>query len=242
MQDKTDISPRDLAFLKEKFKEESELGLAIDRLRNHEPLAYVLGEWYFYREVYTVSKDCLIPRSDTEHLVEQAIKLLPHGGKFADLCTGSGCIAISTLAARTDATAVCCDISKGALSLAEQNAKRNNVSDRLEIRNGDILSEDVLSGEMYDMILSNPPYIESDIIDTLQAEVRHEPRIALDGGSDGLVFYRRLLSCYKYHIKKGGYLIMEIGYNQGESLKQLCGCEIIKDYGGNDRVAVLKIL
>ncbi len=237
---KVEISRRDMELLCEKFKDGDELSAAIKRLEAREPLAYVLGEWYFYGETYTVSPDCLIPRQDTEHLVDKAISLLPPDGKFADLCTGSGCIAISTLVHRPDTRAVCVDISEGALAIASRNARENGVSERLEFRLGDVLSDDVLSSEMYDIILSNPPYIASEVIDTLEEEVRREPRIALDGGDDGLVFYRRLISTYLKHVKQGGYLIMEIGYDQGAKLRELCDCEIYKDYGGNDRVAIVK--
>lgn len=241
LSDGTEISDRDISLLKEKFKDESAFNKALLRLQDHEPLAYILGEWYFYDEVYYVSPDCLIPRPDTEHLVDKIIKLLPCGGTFADLCTGSGCIAISALAHRPDAKAFAVDISEKALSLAKANAVRNAVSERIEFSKGNVLSEDVLGYRMFDMIVSNPPYIATDVIDTLEAEVLSEPRIALDGGSDGLLFYRRLLGAYKDHIKNGGFLIMEIGYDQGDALKKMCNCDIIKDYGGNDRVAILKI-
>lgn len=233
------ISERDLLLLREKFKDEPSLEEAKRRLLAHEPLAYILGEWYFYNEVYTVSPACLVPRPETEHLVDELIRRLPQGARFADLCTGSGCIAISTLAARPDLTAVAIDISPDALTLAEENARRNSVAERISFRCGNILTEDPLGEECFDAIVSNPPYIASDIISTLSPEVQCEPRLALDGGKDGLLFYRRFLSSFRHHLTANGLMLFEIGYDQGDALRALASCQILKDYSGNDRVAIL---
>lgn len=226
--------------LREKFPEKSDYDEALKRLVNREPLAYILGEWYFYSEKYKVSPDCLIPRPETEHLVDSVIKLAPKDAYIADLCTGSGCIAISTLCHRPDIKALCVDISGKALEIAKYNAKANNVSNRMEFINNDVLSGEVLNDKLFDIIVSNPPYIVSSVIDTLQPEVHFEPRLALDGGADGLDFYRVLFTEYKKNVKDGGYIICEIGYDQGDSMRSLYGCEILKDYSGNDRVAILK--
>ncbi len=235
------ISERDDRLLREKFGDGTEYNAARKRYEIGEPLAYILGEWYFYGEVYKVSPDCLIPQPDTEHLVDKLIKLLPINGRFADLCTGSGCIAISSLAHRKDSSAVAVDISDGALMLACENAGINGVSERLELKKADILKQSALGDDTFDIIVSNPPYIKTDVIKTLDSEVRAEPLIALDGGRDGLDFYRAIIGRYSKNVKKGGYMILEIGYDQADDIKKLCDCEIFKDYGGNDRVAVIRL-
>lgn len=238
---KKQLSLRDDKMLKERFACEEEYNEAKKRYIMGEPLAYVLGEWYFYDEVYKVSPDCLIPQPDTEHVVDKLIELLPQNGSFADLCTGSGCIAISALAHRKDAKAIAVDISDGALKLALENAVLNGVEGRLSFKKADILTRSALEDDKFDIIVSNPPYIKTDVIKTLDPEVRAEPLIALDGGKDGLDFYRVLINEYSKNVKKGGYMIFEIGYDQADDLRSLCKCDIFKDYGGNDRVAVLPV-
>ncbi len=222
---------------------------AIELREKHYPLQYILGEWYFFAEKYIVDENCLIPRSDTEILVEKAIELLPKDGFFADFCTGSGCIAISTLAHRGDCTAFALEISSGALALAKKNASLNGVSDRLSFLEADVLGDIHVTsnddGGVFDAILSNPPYIRTSVIDTLSDEVKKEPRIALDGGDDGLVFYRTILEKHTHLLKKNGFILFEIGYDQGDEISSLAhengfDCEIIKDLSGCDRVAFLK--
>lgn len=222
------------------------LEAAIARRCAREPLQYILGEWDFFRQTYTVSPDCLIPRADTEILVEAAIRHLPRGAHFADLCTGSGCIAISTLAERPDTTALAVDKFPEALALAEQNAVRNGVRDRLETACADVLAPDFrLQEASLDAILCNPPYIRTDVLATLSPEVHAEPRAALDGGEDGLLFYRTVLNTQLHALKPDGFVLFEIGYDQGEALLELgrkAGFEtarILRDFGKNDRVVVL---
>ncbi len=227
--------------LTEKFPIKEDRNAALLRLTGGEPFAYVIGEWYFYGESYKVSPDCLIPRPETEHLVDELIRSLPQNAVFADLCTGSGCIAISTLVHRPDVTAISVDISEGALSLAKENAALNGVSDRITFINADILKGDALGEAKVDAIASNPPYIRTDIIPTLSEQVRHEPFIALDGGEDGLDFYRLIFNEYKINVKDGGFIICEIGYDQREEMTSLFSCEVKKDYSGCDRVAILHI-
>ncbi len=142
------LSKRDEALLRNKFPDPRDYEQAVRRLENREPLAYVLGEWYFYDEVYRVSPACLVPRPDTEHLVEELIRRLPKGAVFADLCTGSGCIAISTLAHRPDCRAVAVDLSKDALALARENASLNGVADRVEFRHADVLASAALGDKV----------------------------------------------------------------------------------------------
>ena len=231
------ISERDRQLLREKFPDDRSYEAALRRLNDREPLAYLLGEWYFYDEVYEVSPACLIPRPETEHLVEELIRTLPRNAVFADLCTGSGCIAVSVLAHRSDVSAVAVDLSKEALTLAERNALRNGVAERVCFLRSDILKENPLKDALFDAIVSNPPYIATEVIETLAPEVKREPRIALDGGEDGLLFYRRLFDEFPRNLKEDGFLLCEIGYDQGAAMRELFGCTVRKDYSGNDRVA-----
>ncbi len=216
---------------------------AAKKRAEHFPLQYILGEWCFYKQTYEVTPDCLIPRSDTEILVEEAIKSLPLGARFADLCTGSGCIAVSTLCERPDTTAVAVDKFPNTLSLAARNAARNRVSDRFEPLLCDLLAQDPFSEEVtFDAILSNPPYIATGELASLAPELTSEPVAALDGGEDGLVFYRMLLKLCRKHLTPTGFALFEIGYDQADALRALakeagCFCKITRDLGGNDRVA-----
>ena len=207
------------------------------------PLAYLLGEVAFYRETYRVTPDVLIPRPDTELLVEEAIKRIPAGVRFADLCCGSGCIGISVLANRPDLNCVSVDLSPAAVSLTRLNAEKNGVFDRLSVLSADLFAlPDDPSG--FGALLCNPPYIASGVIPTLSPEVLHEPRAALDGGEDGLAFYRELARRLPSLLSPGGIALLEIGYDQADAVAELfsaCGAppEIRRDYGGNPRLAIL---
>ena len=219
---------------------------AIERRCKREPLQYILGEWDFFGETYFVNESCLIPRSDTETLVEKAIALLPKGARFADLCTGSGCIAVSTLKHREDCSALALDLFSETLEIAQKNAARNGVESRLTFRLADILTPNALDGEeAFDAILSNPPYIRTSVIETLREELFFEPRAALDGGEDGLCFYRAILEHHGKHLKENGFILFEIGFDQKEDIKALASlygycCEIIDDLSGNPRTAFLQ--
>ena len=220
------------------------LDAALERVLSHEPIQYVLGEWGFYKEVYEVNESCLIPRPDTEHLVEKAIQMLPNGARFLDLCTGSGCVAISTLATRRDTNAVAIDLFEDTLRLASRNAVRNGVTERVAFLRADVLDLPPNLGE-FDAILSNPPYINAKDMQKLSPEVKREPRAALFGGEDGLCFYRAILQNWKKLLKPNGILLFEIGYDQAEALRALATehgfcATVIKDYGGNDRVVILQ--
>lgn len=233
------LTPLEKELLTEHFPTREGFAEALSRLNDGEPLAYVIGEWYFYGETYSLNPDCLIPRPDTEHLVDALLELVPKNGRFADLCTGSGCIAISTLVHRPDLRADAVDLSEGALEAAKKNAVSNGVNDRISVRRADVLRGEGLTG-LYDVIVSNPPYIRTDVIPTLDT-VRREPVRALDGGEDGLDFYRAILAKYEKHLAPGGRFVFEIGYDQADDLRLLCpGCEVRKDYGGNDRVVITK--
>ncbi len=217
---------------------------AVKKRCEHYPLQYILGVWGFWREEYEVSEHCLVPRPDTEHLVEKAVAMLPNGARFLDLCTGSGCVAISTLASRKDTTALAVDLFESTLALAERNAKRNGVHERLELVRADVLSEPFVSGP-FDAILSNPPYIPDAIVPTLSCEVQHEPAAALCGGADGLDFYRAILTRWRPLLAPDGFMLFEIGYDQADALRTLAlehglCAEIFRDFGGNDRVVLLR--
>ena len=208
-------------------------------------MQYLLGEWQFYRQTYEVGPDCLIPRPDTEILVEEAIKLLPRGAYFADLCTGSGCIAVSVLAEREDTRALAVDKFENTLEMARRNARRQGVEKRMEALCADVLLPTMVSGVPLDAILSNPPYIPTADLDGLSREVKSEPRAALDGGEDGLLFYRKILQMQADCLKPEGFILFEVGYDQAEAVAALgkragfYNSRIIKDYGGNQRVVYL---
>lgn len=208
------------------------------------PLQYIIGKWWFCRCELEVNENCLIPRADTETIVEIARDMLPQGAKFADLCTGSGCIAIGLLDLRPDTFADAYELYPKTLELAQRNAKKNNVSDRFCGIMGDVLDRELLGDKKYSAIISNPPYIRTEVVDTLSEEVKREPRAALDGGEDGLVFYRAIVENYEQNLEDGGFFLFEIGYDQAEDLREIAAlngfsCEIRKDLCGNDRAAIL---
>lgn len=232
-------------YLKGSADESEQLINAVRRRAKREPLQHIIGKVGFYREEYIVSPNALIPRADTEHLVDYAVRHLPRGARFLDICTGSGCIAISTLANTEDTTAVALDISAPALKLAKKNASVNGVADRLELLSADILNDGESLYGSYDAVLSNPPYIAEDVYVGLAPEIFAEPRIAFVGGEDGLVFYRAIVPTAKRLITDEGFIALEIGYDQAEALKLIAeendlSAEIIKDWSGNDRVIVLR--
>ncbi len=219
---------------------------AVEKRKGRYPLQYILGEWDFFGLPFTVDERCLVPRPDTECLVEQAIRLIPAGGRFADLCTGSGCIAIATLSRRPDLTAAALELYPDTLTLAVKNAEDNGVAARFAPVCADLLNggaEALSVHAPFDAILSNPPYIPTSVIDGLSPEVHHEPFAALDGGEDGLIFYRAILQDYASLLKPGGHILLEIGYDQAEALRALCATylpdcsvSVLRDLGGNDRV------
>lgn len=222
------------------------LEAAVTRREGREPLAYILGEAWFYTERYEVTPDCLIPRPETEMLVEYACAHLPRGGRFADFCTGSGCIAVSTLAHRPDCTAHAYDLSPAALAVARRNAEANGVADRLTFFEKNLLITAPVCCEVpYDMIISNPPYVVAEEIDGLAPEIAHEPRMAFDGGADGFDFYECFLAHYGAWLAEGGCFVFEIGADQREGILTLAarhgyGCEVTRDLSGRDRMAVLR--
>ena len=220
------------------------------RRERHEPMAYILGWQGFYRETYFVSRDVLIPREDTEILVDDAVHRLPEGGRFADLCTGSGCIALSVLNNTKNTSAVAVDLSEGALSVARKNAERLSLSDRVRFLKADVLSEalsEILRASgPFDAILCNPPYIPEAVYKTLAPEIFFEPRSAFVGEEEGMAFYRILIPALLPLLTGGGFLSFEIGYDQADDIRALAAshsfsCSVFKDYGGNDRCALLSL-
>ena len=218
---------------------------AVARREEHYPLQYLLGTWGFWRQEYEVSPDCLVPRADTEILLDYAVRHAPKNGRVLDLCTGSGCIAISLLCERPDLSAVAVDLYENTLALAKRNAARNGVGEeRLTFVQADVLDGGFMAAlGRFDMILSNPPYIPTRTVDGLAPELHFEPRAALDGGEDGLIFYRRMLCPdYRAALRAGGSFAFEIGYDQADALRALAGCEpceILHDLGGRARVAIV---
>lgn len=232
-------------FYKDEKDSERLISDALSRLDSGEPCAYIIGEWYFWRYAFKLNSSCLIPRPDTEIIVEKAVREIPKNSVFADLCTGSGCIAISILGERPDLRAVAYDISKEALEAAKENARLIGVADRVEFVNCDLLAEKSLGEGLFGAIISNPPYIRTDVIADYP-DLACEPRIALDGGDDGLVFYRHFMSKFSKNLAENAPFIFEIGFDQGAQIRDLAkeynfSCEITKDYGSNDRAAVLRL-
>lgn len=208
------------------------------------PLQQLTGEQEFMGISFLVNEHVLIPRQDTEVLVEEALKRKKEGMKVLDLCTGSGCILLSILKNLKQGTGVGIDISEQALEVARRNAKRLG----LEAATTFVLSDLFEKAQgSYDMIVSNPPYIETEEIAQLMPEVRdHEPRLALDGMSDGLYYYRSIVSQCRDYLKEDGALLFEIGAGQGAAVSELLkeagfvSVQVIKDLAGLDRVVAGK--
>ncbi len=206
-----------------------------------EPLQYILGDTDFYGLRFYVDENVLIPRFDTENLVDIIVRdIAKAGDKFIDMCCGSGCIGISIAKSVSDTRACLVDISEGALEIARKNAVLNEVKSQVEIVRSDLFAK--IKPEKYDFIVSNPPYIQSEVIGTLTEEVKKEPRLALDGGTDGMDFYRRIIPESRAYLKDGGYLLFEIGYDEGEAVSDLLvangfkDVEVIRDFGDLDRI------
>ncbi len=183
-----------------------------------EPLQYILGEWEFYGLPFRVGDGVLIPRQDTETLVELALEYSPQNKLCADLCAGSGCVGIS-LAKQSGCTVHSYELSEKAFSYLRQNVELNAVSDKVKPIFADVLSEETLNAApMYDIIVSNPPYLTAQDMSELQTEVAHEPKMALYGGEDGLDFYRSMMALWTNRLKQGGLFAVEIGITQEDDV------------------------
>lgn len=201
------------------------------------PLQYITGDTQFMGLDFNVKENVLIPRNDTEIITELAIKHI--GSKpldVLDLCCGSGCIGLSIKYYCPNSSVTLADISSDALELTAQNAKHLGAD--VNIIKSDMFSS--LSGA-FDVIVSNPPYIPRAVIPTLSKQVNYEPKLALDGGNDGLDYYRKIKNDYRRFLKKGGIMLLETGHNQGgELIRIFDGGAVIKDYKGNDRILKLE--
>ncbi len=213
----------------------------------HEPLQYILGNQEFYGIDFNVEKGVLVPRADTEILVEEAIKQIDKNGykKCLDVCTGSGCIGIAVAKKSEIEKVTMIDISNTAIKVANENIEKNAVKTKCSVIKSDLFTE--MKNKKVDIILSNPPYIKTWDITKLDEVVRNEPRLALDGGDDGLEFYRRIAKEAHHHLNENGMLILEIGYDQAKDVKEILeyckkysNIKVKKDYGSNDRVITCK--
>lgn len=214
---------------------------AAEKRMKHIPIAYIFGKTNFYGYDLTVNQNVLIPRLDTEILIDETIKLIKERkpSTILDIGTGSGAIAI-VLNKETGVKAFAVDVSEKALLVAKQNAETNKAD--VTFVKSNIF--DNIQDLKVDFIVSNPPYIETDVVKGLEKEViENEPILALDGGEDGLDFYREIINNARKHLNKKGMLIFEIGYNQAEDVASLMKQDfkeirVVKDYGGNDRVVI----
>nr|WP_280140654.1 peptide chain release factor N(5)-glutamine methyltransferase [Devosia crocina] len=222
------------------------LAQTLKRRVSGESVARIMGQREFYGLAFDLSAATLEPRPDTELVVDLALAALPDGGAVLDLGTGSGCIPISILSNRPDAQGVATDINPGALEVAERNAERHGVLGRLTLKQGDwfgALRGSASEEERFHLILSNPPYISSAVVETLSAEVKDfDPRLALDGGPDGLAPYRIIAAEAGSWLRPGGEVMVEIGYDQSEAVAALFAAAgfakvmVHKDLSGLDRV------
>lgn len=218
--------------------EEEQYRKALEQRAVHVPLQHLLGYQDFMGLRFQVNEYVLIPRQDTEILVEEAMRYLHDGMRILDLCTGSGCILLSLLHYSNDCEGVGVDISQEALQVAVQNAELLGI--RADFLKSDLYEK--VTGK-FDLLVSNPPYIERAIIPTLMEEVReYDPYIALDGGEDGLDFYRRIIGGAQDYLKRGGQILMEIGSGQAKAVSELLReagfkeIDVCRDFAGLDRV------
>ena len=219
---------------------EEKLKAALDMRLTHMPVQYITGYQNFMGLEFMVSKDVLIPRMDTETLVEEVLRLGLSNVRVLDICTGSGCILLSILKYVYGSSGVGVDISDGALGVAKANSEALGI-DVTFIKSD--MFENIPKDERFDIVVSNPPYIRSDVIGTLMSEVKdYEPLLALDGSEDGLKFYRIIADRAPEYLNNGGMLFLEIGYDQGAEVSALLSAAgfmdvgVIKDLSGLDRV------
>ncbi len=204
---------------------EERLQELVERRLDGEPTAYLIGEWEFYGLTLDVNRDVLIPRSDTEVIAEWAIEIAKRAGegcRVLDLCTGSGCIGLAVASQVPGARVVLADINEQALHVARINTRRNGLNRQVMCVQADALQDPRGMTGMFDLIVSNPPYIRSEELPGLDRSVRDfEPMLALDGGEDGLKFYRSIAEKWKQALKPGGTLLFEVGYDQADDVEQL---------------------
>ena len=221
---------------------------AVNRMVRGEPLAYILGEWEFYGLKLLVTPDVLIPRDDTCALAEIAIRqalFLDANPRILDLCTGSGCIGLAIASRVKDAKVTLADLSREALAVAKKNVALHHMGGRVSCVQADAMGTPPAFLGQFDMIVSNPPYIDENDMQTLEVSVKdYEPHMALYGGRDGLDFYRSITEHYRHILKPGGYLCYEYGEEQGDDVCQILAAngftvrKRVKDFCGTERAVI----
>lgn len=221
---------------------------AVERYLKNEPLAYILGEWEFYGLKLIVTPDVLIPRDDTCALAEIAIRqalFLDPSPRILDLCTGSGCVGLSIASRVKDAKVTLADLSREALNVARKNVSLHHMNGRVSCVQADAMDQPPAFLGQFDMIVSNPPYIPVGEMAELEPSVKdYEPHMALDGGDDGLDFYRSIAEKYRHNLKPGGYLCFEFGMGQGDDVCKILtanGFSVLKrvrDFNDRERAVI----
>lgn len=232
------LADRDFSF------ENEEMISAVAKRGERYPLQYILGTWEFCGLTFKVNSDCLIPRPDTEVIVEEAVKHLKKGSSALDLCTGSGCILAATLKLSGNTRGVAVELYSETAALARENFDALGLSD-VTVIEGDATTDLFDKDVKFDVITANPPYITTDEMQSLEPELSFEPAHALTDGGNGLSILRKIIEIYRHHLAPGGVMILEHGYKQGEDIKNIAegfGMTYtpILDYGGNTRGAVLE--
>lgn len=218
---------------------------AVKKRAQRYPLQYILGKWEFMGLQFTVNENCLIPRPDTECVTEAAIARCPKGGRVLDLCTGSGCIIASLLRYTENTAGYAVELYPDTADLARKNIADLGLADRCTVITGDAGSDLFPPEEKFHVIVSNPPYIAKDEMETLEPELDHEPRAALTDENDGLTLIEPIIRIYRHHLTENGAMILEHGWQQSDAVLAIAEAngltgEIIRDFGGNIRGCVLK--
>jgi release factor glutamine methyltransferase len=227
----------------------------VQRAAEHEPIAYLTGTAHFFNLEFEINRDVLIPRPDTETVVENVLQLARHQSgmeapRVLDLCTGSGCIAAAIAHHLKSSTVLATDVSEGAVDVARRNVERLGLAGRVVVEQGDLYEalSKVVDVQPFNLIVSNPPYIPTGKIEELDRNVReYEPISALDGGLDGFAIHRRILAGAGERLVSGGRVYLEIGYDQGETGREIAAghsefedVKVLKDHSGNDRVVTAR--
>jgi release factor glutamine methyltransferase len=228
----------------------------VKRAGEQEPIAYLTGRAHFFNLELAVTRDVLIPRPDTETLVETVMQTIRHqpgleAPRILDLCTGSGCVAVALAKHLKAATVLAVDLSPKAAAVARGNVEQLGLTDRVTVEVGDLFEplKTTVDARPFDLIVSNPPYIPSDQIAGLDRSVRdYEPHLALDGGTDGLSLHRRIVAKAADHLTPGGRVFLEIAFDQGPAAREVVAAHpafedarLLKDYGGHDRVITFRL-